>query len=116
MAEVSASEYIRIHSGIGAERLREVVKNNREYWDFTVADRILCAIDRQDALVNGEIEVIEDDVPITIKSDSLCQCGCGERTLMYRKTRLAIGAIKGQPRRYLTGHGNRGKKGTYTSD
>lgn len=37
----------------------------------------------------------------------LCQCGCGERTPLAKTTKRAAGLIKGQPRRFLQGHGTR---------
>lgn len=39
----------------------------------------------------------------------LCQCGCGERTSMVKKTETLLGLVKGQPNRFVSGHGNRGR-------
>ena len=33
-----------------------------------------------------------------------CECGCGQRTKLSTKTRLARGHIKGEPHRYINGH------------
>lgn len=33
-----------------------------------------------------------------------CECGCGRRTKLSTKTRLARGHIKGEPHRYINGH------------
>ena len=33
-----------------------------------------------------------------------CQCGCGEKTRIARKTRTNEGIFKGQPKRFLNGH------------
>lgn len=40
-----------------------------------------------------------------------CQCGCGGKTLVAKKTRTADGHIKGQPKRFINGHNMRGKTG-----
>lgn len=37
-------------------------------------------------------------------SDRLCECGCGERTMVSPKTRAERGWVKGQPRRFVRGH------------
>jgi hypothetical protein len=37
----------------------------------------------------------------------LCQCGCGKKTRVCKKTDRARGIVQGQPRRYLYGHGSR---------
>lgn len=34
----------------------------------------------------------------------LCQCGCGEPTLLARKTDRAANTVKGKPTRFLIGH------------
>ncbi len=36
-----------------------------------------------------------------------CQCGCGQKTQLYAKTYLSKSIIKGQPLRFLPGHGTR---------
>jgi hypothetical protein len=38
-----------------------------------------------------------------------CECGCGERTSIAKKTRGALGHKKGEPTRYIVGHQMRGK-------
>lgn len=104
---VRAAEYIQTRSGISPERLKEIIECNREYWDFSVADKLLCAIDRQDALVNGEINIYSNEEVPKIRSNSLCECGCGEFTTLVTVTRRTFGLIKGQPRRYIKGHHNK---------
>lgn len=37
----------------------------------------------------------------------LCQCGCGERTVVSRFTDRSKGWVKGEPRRFLVGHNAR---------
>jgi hypothetical protein len=37
----------------------------------------------------------------------LCQCGCGEPTPIAKRTSTRKGVVKGQPIRYVQGHGNR---------
>lgn len=44
-----------------------------------------------------------------MSATGLCQCGCGERTSMVKKTETAFGRVKGQPNRFVTGHANRGR-------
>lgn len=39
----------------------------------------------------------------------LCQCGCGRPTGIARRTNSCYGHIRGQPLRYIVGHGFRGK-------
>ena len=34
----------------------------------------------------------------------LCECGCGEPAPLAKKTRSAIGHVKGQPIKYINGH------------
>lgn len=34
-----------------------------------------------------------------------CQCGCGQKTSVAKKTNSAFGYVKGVPMRYLNGHG-----------
>lgn len=38
-----------------------------------------------------------------------CQCGCGQRTKIAKRTDTALGWIKGQPIRYILGHVQRGR-------
>ena len=40
-----------------------------------------------------------------------CQCGCGERTNINRKTDGKLGLIKGEPRKFIVGHSRKGAKG-----
>lgn len=44
------------------------------------------------------------DIPI-----GYCQCGCGEKTNIARRTDRKTGWIKGQPIRYIFGHSQRGR-------
>lgn len=37
-----------------------------------------------------------------------CHCGCGGRTKIATRTRPHLGTVKGQPLRYLQGHGSKG--------
>lgn len=37
----------------------------------------------------------------------VCECGCGEPTLLARQTKPAIGVVKGQPQRFALGHARR---------
>lgn len=47
----------------------------------------------------------------------LCQCGCGQTTQIAQWSRAARGWVKGQPKRYVMGHNNRGNFGNpITSD
>lgn len=43
----------------------------------------------------------QDRSPIPI---GWCQCGCGEKTPIYKCSNKRTGAIKGQPSRFITGH------------
>jgi hypothetical protein len=36
-----------------------------------------------------------------------CQCGCGQRTSIVKKTQRSRGRIKGEPMRYIAGHARR---------
>lgn len=38
-----------------------------------------------------------------------CECGCGQRTTIAKYNSAQRGAVKGQPRRFVRGHGNRAK-------
>lgn len=38
-----------------------------------------------------------------------CQCGCGEKTSIAKKTRPQLGHVEGRPVRYRSGHGTRGR-------
>lgn len=40
----------------------------------------------------------------TVRSDHLCECGCGEYTFISPRTRADRRWVKGQPRRFLAGH------------
>jgi hypothetical protein len=37
----------------------------------------------------------------------LCECGCGQPTRPWSRTQRTLGRIKGEPARFLVGHGNR---------
>lgn len=45
-----------------------------------------------------------------VSSDRLCECGCGERTMIATTTEPEYGAVKGEPRRFVRGHGARKPK------
>lgn len=51
-------------------------------------------------------------LPNPIIPVGLCQCGCGEPTLIADRTRPRFGIVKGEPRRFLAGHNNRLKIST----
>jgi HNH endonuclease len=36
--------------------------------------------------------------------EGCCHCGCGEPTAIARKTNVALGYVKGKPRRFVKGH------------
>ena len=40
-------------------------------------------------------------------SDGLCQCGCGGKTEIARKTETSRGWVKGQPKHFIVGHNAR---------
>lgn len=40
-----------------------------------------------------------------LRGDGLCECGCGGRTRLAPKTRRIYGQVKGQPVRFIRGHG-----------
>lgn len=40
----------------------------------------------------------------------LCECGCGQPAPIARQTNATFGYIKGQPMRFLRGHGTKGRK------
>lgn len=40
----------------------------------------------------------------------LCQCGCGEKTEICKKTQTSKGYVKGQPKKFLLRHGVRGER------
>lgn len=42
---------------------------------------------------------------------ALCQCGCGQPTNIAKWTRPSLGWVRGQPVRYVSGHGGRGHSG-----
>lgn len=46
------------------------------------------------------------DQRTVVLSDHLCECGCGSRTWVSPKTRAERGWVKGEPRRFLVGHGS----------
>ena len=49
-------------------------------------------------------------------ASGFCQCGCGQPTKLAKASDSRIGAVKGQPRRFIHGHSRKGwvpKKGYY---
>lgn len=47
--------------------------------------------------------------PSANKMDGMCECGCGEPAPIARRTDSRCGVVKGQPQRFILGHGNRGR-------
>jgi len=47
--------------------------------------------------------------PIPSMAKGYCQCGCGQKTRICTSTDRGIGHIKGQPIRFVLGHGSRGR-------
>lgn len=47
------------------------------------------------------------DAPPTTIPHGFCHCGCGNKTTISKRSDSAAGCVKGEPRRYLQGHGNR---------
>jgi hypothetical protein len=45
-----------------------------------------------------------------------CQCGCGEKTKLIQKTQNDKGDIKGEPRKFISGHQNSWKGGRYITE
>jgi hypothetical protein len=41
---------------------------------------------------------------------AVCQCGCGQSVGVAKQTRVSKGHVKGQPLRYLNGHGHPGRR------
>lgn len=39
-----------------------------------------------------------------IDSVGFCECGCGQKTALWRQSYTAQGVVKGQPRRFVKGH------------
>ncbi len=44
-----------------------------------------------------------------------CHCGCGQKTNLINRNDPARGLVKGEPRRFVSGHCNRGKVGPKNS-
>lgn len=42
-----------------------------------------------------------------MNGDGFCECGCGGKTRLAMKTSTAQGKVKGEPQRFLLGHGTR---------
>lgn len=40
---------------------------------------------------------------------ALCQCGCGQVTQLWARTRPYLGSVKGTPRRFINGHGRKNR-------
>lgn len=45
-----------------------------------------------------------DPVPEPPIPHGLCNCGCGQKTMINHRTQTAKGWVKGEPRSYITGH------------
>lgn len=46
-----------------------------------------------------------------LRSDGLCECGCGEQPNIAKQSRTARGWVNGKPKRFVKGHENRNKGG-----
>lgn len=43
--------------------------------------------------------------------EGFCQCGCGKKTTVHERNRPCLGIVKGSPRKFILGHGMKGKRG-----
>lgn len=57
---VMGREYICKRTGLGVARVQSIIDCKNETIPFKFADQIMCAIERQDVFVNGEVEILED--------------------------------------------------------
>ena len=46
-----------------------------------------------------------------MNENGYCQCGCGKQTTLHQRNRPCDGIVKGTPRKFLLGHGMKGKRG-----
>lgn len=96
-----AAEYIATHMYFrerhpSARRCYRVIRGTGEYLTGGEFD----SHDLPDILPNsGRPEVPPENVP-----HGFCKCGCGEPTKIALKSNTARGWVRGQPRRYITGH------------
>src|SRR5262249_55587685 len=49
-------------------------------------------------------EVMDGNVNVPL---GLCQCGCGEPAPIAKLTKRRVGWVRGQPRRFISGHNNK---------
>lgn len=49
------------------------------------------------------------EVVAAVTAPKLCECGCGERAPLAKKTRNDIGHVKGEPIRFCNGHQGKGR-------
>lgn len=49
-------------------------------------------------------QIYDGELRAPIFGFGLCECGCGEKTPLIKKTAKRFGYIKGQPHRYIHGH------------
>jgi hypothetical protein len=61
--------------------------------------------------VFASVEAFYDDDDRRRSPERLCLCGCGGTTPPATRTRLSLGTTKGEPIRYLQGHGRRATAG-----
>ena len=45
----------------------------------------------------------------------LCECGCGQKTTIASRTNADRGAVKGEPRRFVRGHGAHNRSNVQTA-
>lgn len=63
------------------------------------------------ALAGGTAQLSDCSVPY-----GYCQCGCGEKTTLSRQNHRERGWVKGEPKRFMKGHGTRGAGAGYKED
>ncbi len=51
--------FICQRTGYGDQRIQNIINCKSETIKFEIADKIMCAIDRPDVFVNGEVEIID---------------------------------------------------------
>lgn len=78
--------------GCGTE-LRPGLEYVSGHWSRTEAAR---------AMYDSRLQTIDP-----VNPSGFCQCGCGERTPLAKVTRISRGYVKGQPQKFINGHGAR---------
>lgn len=56
---------------------------------------------------HGKGRPLSGPMPESPNPSGLCLCGCGEETQLAKQTEIRRGLIKGQPKRFVTGHNSR---------